>query len=171
MVLTDSARANTRTFDALHKSVHSNAKLWKISEEEISHRVMIVPHSWGEEIEDLRRKLGGEGRGGSTSLADLVIASDCIYNPTHHASLLQSAAGVMSSDGLFIVGYSLHGNVPPDQILHFFHLAKHDFGLGIVNEFMKEYDGQEGIGSNDPTRGAVYVKVLARVLKSTVHDT
>lgn len=166
VVLTDSARANNRTFDALGKSVHSNAKVWNMNQDEISNRVKIVPHTWGEEIDELRRVLGNGDRGrdeGDNSLADLVIASDCIYNPNHHTSLLQSAVGLMSSNGLFIVGYSLHGNAPPDQIFNFFHVARRDFGLEIVNELRKDYDGQEGIGSNDPNRGVVYVKVLARI--------
>ncbi|KAL3759891.1 hypothetical protein ACHAWU_007635 [Discostella pseudostelligera] len=167
VILTDSARANNRTFDALHKSVHVNAKVWNISEEELSHRVQIVPHTWGE-ADELSCALGGER---NNNLADLVIASDCIYNPTHHLSLLQSAVRSMSDNGLFIVGYSLHGNVPPDRVLHFFHVAKHEFGLEIVKEVMREYDCQEGIGSNDRNRAVVYVKVLARQLNSPDDDT
>jgi predicted nicotinamide N-methyase len=162
VILTDSARANSRTFDTLHKSVHANAKVWNISEEELSHRVKIVPHTWGEVLDELSSALGGS----DNNSADLVIASDCIYNPTHHTSLLQSAVRSMSSDGLFIVGYSLHGNVPSDRVLNFFNIAKHEFGLEIVNQVMREYDCQVGIGSNDRNRAVVYVKVLARQLNS-----
>jgi predicted nicotinamide N-methyase len=169
VILTDSALANNRTFDALHESVHANAKVWNILDDELSHRVKIMPHTWGNEIEEVRRVLGNGIGGDSNSLADLLIASDCIYNPTHHTSLLQSADGLLSSNGLFIVGYSLHGNVPPDQILDFFDIAKRHFGLEIVNECMRKYDGQEGIGSDDPIRGVVYIKVLARVSTVPVH--
>jgi len=84
--------------------------------------------------------------------ADLLIASDCIYNPTYHTSLLESASSAMNRKSFFIVGYSLHGNVQSSQILNFFNIAQDEFGLKVVNEFTKEYDGQKGIGSVDKER-------------------
>jgi predicted nicotinamide N-methyase len=93
---------------------------------------------------------------------DLAIASDCIYNPTYHEVLLQSAAGVLSKEnGVFIVGYSFHMNVPPEQVLDFFDIASSKFGLEVVSELKQEYDGQRGIGDKDKSRGVVYIKVLA----------
>lgn len=91
---------------------------------------------------------------------DRRVASDCIYNPTYHTSLLESASSAMDINSLFIVGYSLHGNVQSSQILNFFNIAQDEFGLKVVNEFTKEYDGQKGIGSTDKERGTVYIKLL-----------
>jgi hypothetical protein len=92
----------------------------------------------------------------------MLIASDCIYNPTYHDALLRSATAVMDPDnGLFVIGYSLHGNVPACRALNFFEVARRDYGLIIANEYTKEYaDGKQGIGSNNGDRGAVYVKIL-----------
>ena len=65
-------------------------------------------------------------------------------------------------NGLFVVGYSLHGNVPSVQILDFFTVAQREYGLVIVNELCINYpNGQLGIGSTDIERGVVYIKVLA----------
>lgn len=92
--------------------------------------------------------------------ADLLIASDCIYNPLYHTPLLESASSAMNANSFFVVGYSLHGNVQSSQVLNFFNIAQDKFGLKVVNEFTKEYDGQRGIGGSDKDRGTVYVKLL-----------
>lgn len=94
-------------------------------------------------------------------MADLLIASDCIYNPMHHRALLESAIGVMNDDGLFVVGYSFHGNVSPNEVLAFFDLAL-EFGLEVTNELNVESEGQRGIGSSDASRGAVHLRVLQK---------
>ena len=83
----------------------------------------------------------------NTTKANLLIASDCIYNPIYHHALLQSVVGAMDTTGIFVVGYSLHGNVPSLQTLEFFAVAQREYGLAIVNELCIEYpDGQLGIG-------------------------
>ncbi|KAL7525355.1 hypothetical protein ACHAXR_000969, partial [Thalassiosira sp. AJA248-18] len=108
---------NEQTFDALRMSVDENAKLWGMSDEEVEGRVDIMPHTWGEDVEKLlvtqqdqqqqqqqqQEEAGDDGRrsgdhpGCSSDVAccdderaDLLIASDCIYNPTYHKALLQS---------------------------------------------------------------------------------
>jgi len=133
-------------------SVDANADAWGLSSEVINSRVSVVPHSWGEDIDKL---CGSDGR------ADLLIASDCIYNPMHHRALLESAIGTMNDGGLFVVGYSFHGNVSPNEVLAFFDLAL-EFGLEVTNGLDVESDGQRGIGSNDASRGAVHLRVLEK---------
>ena len=160
-VICTDRKINEQTFDALNLSVQKNCEEWGISKEMISERISIVPHTWGEEIEKLTLVDGG-------GEIDLAIASDCIYNPTYHEVLLQSAAGVLSKEnGIFIVGYSFHMNVPPERVLDFFDLASSKFGLEVVSELKKEYDGQRGIGDKDKNRGVVYIKVLAH--KDTIY--
>ena len=153
---------NEETFEALRRSVDTNAEKWGLGREEIAQRVAILPHTWGENVEKLTQTEKELDGCASREKADLLIASDCIYNPTYHRALLQSAVGIMGDGGIFIVGYSFHGNVPKSETLHFFAVAKEEFGLRVVNEFTKEYRGQSGIGSNDEERGAVHVKVLMR---------
>mmetsp|Transcript_26151 Transcript_26151/g.55170 ORF Transcript_26151/g.55170 Transcript_26151/m.55170 type:complete len:304 (-) Transcript_26151:66-977(-) len=165
---------NTQTFDALRMSVEKNASAWSMTDKDVKERVAIVPHTWGEELDKLlSTHIDKEGEDGHDDLgvkADLLIASDCIYNPTYHRALLQSAVFAMAEEtGMFIVGYSFHGNVPPSQTLRFFTMAREEFGLEVVSEFVQEYEGQRGIGSVDKTRGAVYVKVLAS--KESSHCT
>jgi hypothetical protein len=54
----------------------------------------------------------------------MLITSDCIYNRMYHDALLRSATAAMDpNNGLFIVGYSLHGNVPACRALNFFEVA------------------------------------------------
>ena len=148
---------NEDTFEALELSFLKNSKQWGIEMEEKKKRTMVVPHSWGEEIEKLQNDSDG-------SDFDVLVASDCIYDPTYHQALLESAVVFMAKEnGLFIVGYSFHMNVPPAQVLKFFDQATVEFDLKIVSEFTQEYPGQLGIGNQEPMRGAVYVKVLAHI--------
>lgn len=148
---------NEDTFEALELSFLKNSKQWGIEMEEMKKRTMVVPHSWGEEIEKLQNDSDG-------SDFDILVASDCIYDPTYHQALLESAVAFMAKEnGLFVVGYSFHMNVPPAQVLKFFDQATAEFDLKIVSEFTQKYPGQLGIGNQEPVRGAVYVKVLAHV--------
>ena len=170
IIITDQF-VNQETFDAVHMSVDKNAKIWGgdgLHEEDVKDRVQIISHTWGKDMDKLTQQYNTNNDDSksskdgctTTNKADLVIASDCIYNPKYHRALLTSATHAMDSSSRFIVGYSLHGNVPQSQILNFFKLAQEEFGLDISNEFVKEYDGQGGIGSTDVDRGMVYVKVL-----------
>jgi predicted nicotinamide N-methyase len=164
VVITD-RYVNERTFDALRMSLEKNATSCRMSEEEMRVRGLVMPHTWGEDIGELLITQRAAGDGEETARkANLLIASDCIYNPMYHDALLRSATAAMDPiDGLFVVGYSLHGNVPAHQTLNFFDVARRDYGLIIANEYMKEYaDGQRGIGCDDGERGAVYIKVLIR---------
>ena len=163
VVITDRF-VNDETFDALRMSVDMNAKVWNLSQDELKDRVVIMPHTWGEDVEKLTEQHtnNSSNNGEEECKADLLVASDCIYNPTFHTSLLESASSAMDINSLFIVGYSLHGNVPSSQILNFFNIAQDEFGLKVVNEFTKEYDGQQGIGSVDKERGTVYLKLLIK---------
>ena len=176
VVITDRYVNNDATFDALRMSVERNAKYWRTASDGGGGggRAIVVPHTWGEDVDGLLTHIGGgedndddreaaAAASSTTRKADLLVASDCIYNPAYHDALLRSATGVMDPErGLFVVGYSLHGNVPSSRISDFFDAARRDYGLRVVNEFLRQYeDGQRGIGSEDAERGAVYVKVLA----------
>jgi len=173
VVLTD-RYVNQQTFDALCLSVKKNASTWGLSNEVVKERVVITGHTWGEDLDKLVSQAqgyvcgdcgSGSGRvSGATNNVDLLIASDCIYNPQYHKALLESATYVMerSSNTLFIVGYSFHMNVPPDQVLNFFNLAREEFRLEVLCEMEEHYSGQKGIGDTDEKRGTVYVKVLTR---------
>ncbi|KAL3764046.1 hypothetical protein ACHAW5_003995 [Stephanodiscus triporus] len=131
VVITD-RHGDDRTFDALRMSVVINGRSWRMSEEETRGRAIIMPHTWGMDVDELliRNCDGGvekdDDRSAASSSsgrrkADLLIASDCIYNPTYHDALLRSAAGAMDPDvdAMFVVGYSLHGNVPDLRIFGF----------------------------------------------------
>ena len=157
---------NEQTFDALKLSIEKNALAWDINEEVVKRRTIVASHTWGEEIENLVNAVvaGAETvdeKGGKH--VDLLIASDCIYNPTYHAPLLQSASALIEpSTGIFIVGYSLHGNVPTADVERFFEQAEKEYGLQVIHELAIEYsEGQMGIGSVDESRGNVYLKILA----------
>ena len=154
-VICTDGKANDETFEALELSFFKNSQHWGIDKEELKERVLVMPHIWGEEIDSVIEKSSGGN-------VDLLVASDCIYNPMYHNALLESAVAFMEKEsGLFVVGYSFHMNVPPEQVLQFFDKAEHFFGLKILNEFTKQYPGQPGIGNQEPLRGAVYIKVLA----------
>lgn len=164
-LLSTDQKINEETFVALHLSFQKNGQQWGISEQEIQDRIRVLPHSWGEDMDELREAATIDGESSSEESGgniQLLIASDCIYDPTYHRALLDSVAGTMSkSNGRFVVGYSFHMNVPPARVMGFFELAEKDFELKVTSEFQQAYDGQEGIGNHDPNRGAVYIKVLA----------
>uniref|UniRef100_A0A7S4IZL9 Calmodulin-lysine N-methyltransferase n=1 Tax=Odontella aurita TaxID=265563 RepID=A0A7S4IZL9_9STRA len=170
VVMTDRI-TNEETFEALEMSSEKNCRRWDISEEERERRAVVRAHTWGEDAEKLLEAGGRDEEDANSDGGgrfDLLVASDCIYNPTYHEALLRSASAVIDeSEGLFVVGYSFHGNVPPERVTQFFDLAEssddeHYGGFETVSEFKKEYDGQRGLGSSDSDRGAVYVRVMAR---------
>lgn len=153
VIITDK-KSNEMTFEALRFSAAKNAEKWGINKEELERRVLVKPHTWGENIEDLMDD--------NRSSFDLLVASDCIYNPVYHKALLKSASYLINKErGIFIVGYSFHMNVPPEQVLDFFLLAQSEYGFVIITELQQAFDGQKGIASKDPNRGVVYLKVLA----------
>ena len=186
VVITDKY-VNECTFDALRQSVNNTNFNVIVEEEEdsmneertLDQHAVVVAHTWGENIDELLSHIGGGVHNNNnknndvnitatevvsssnTTKANLLIASDCIYNPIYHHALLQSVVGAMDTTGIFVVGYSLHGNVPSLQTLEFFTMAQREYGLAIVNELCIEYpDGQLGIGSTDVERGVVYIKIL-----------
>ena len=150
VIITD-RKVNDMTFQALDLSAEKNGEQWNISN--IRDRVQICDHTWGEAIDELVKKSNSEG-------IDILVASDCIYNPTYHNALLQSASRtICSKSGIFIVGYSYHSNVSKEQVDAFFVKAK-EFNFCVASEFTKKYKEQQGIGSKDPERAMVYCKVL-----------
>ena len=150
VIITD-RKVNDMTFEALELSAEKNGRQWNILN--INERVKILDHTWGEAIDDLVKKSSSGG-------IDVLVASDCIYNPTYHDALLRSASGTISSErGIFIVGFSYHSNVSTEQVDAFFTKAK-EFDFYVVSEFTKKYKEQQGIGSKDPERAIVYCKVL-----------
>lgn len=151
VIITD-RRVNDQTFEALELSVKKNCQRWGINKE----RAVIKPHTWGDDVNKLI-----EGDRGEEESADMLVSSDCIYNPQYHEALLQSAAGTISKKrGLFIVGYSYHTNVSTEQVEAFFSICG-AYKFRVLSEFKKEYKEQMGIGSKDPKRAVVYCKVLA----------
>lgn len=149
VVVTDrQARHNDDNLCALKRSVEAN-----LPEDSSSYKPLVEAHSWGEDIIGLQQKVG-------RSHFDLLIACDCIYNPQYHGALLDSASSLLEPEaGVWIVGYSFHGNVFDHEVLHFFAEAQKR-GFCILREFSQSYEGQEGIGGTDPRRGAVHVKIL-----------
>jgi predicted nicotinamide N-methyase len=96
---------------------------------------------------------------------DVVVASDCIYNPECHEILLRSASAVLGDAGVLIVGFSFHGNAANDAILAFFERAERDFGLCVAREWDVMHDVQgAAVWSKDENRGNVYIKVLKHAL-------
>jgi len=166
---------NDQTFDALKLSVEKNALAWDINKQDIKKRTAIVRHTWGEDIKSLYKAIADDttkvahDSEDKSARADMLIASDCIYNPTYHTALLRSASALIEPcTGLFIVGYSLHGNVPTSHVERFFTEAKQEYRLEVVRELVIKYsEGQKGIGSVDEKRGNVYLKILA--CKDSLH--
>ena len=97
----------------------------------------VHPHNWGEIVNNEEAD-DGEGDYDSfvTLSYDLVIVSDCIYNPEHHDALLHSLASTLALPrsnkrckrmgfeendigGRAVISFSLHGNVDDDRIWNF----------------------------------------------------
>lgn len=147
---------NSETFEALERSARANAEQWGLDREAVFR---IVAHNWGDSFAGCLQ----QSDCAHSSCFDVIVASDCIYNPKFHRALLESATQLLDpSIGLFVVGFSLHGNIPSEQVLDFFATAATHYKMKIVKELQKDYDSQVGIGRTDAERGAVFVKVLAR---------
>ena len=80
------------------------------------------PHNWGEPI-----SFGKIKNDDIISPHDLVIVSDCIYDPSYHNDLLVSLSRALclptstgtSNGGIAVVSFSLHGNVQDSAIWEF----------------------------------------------------
>jgi len=86
-----------------------------------SVKIEVHPHNWGEPI-----GFGKEtGTADPSSPHDLVIVSDCIYNPEYHDDLLASLSRTLAiplsgqKGGIAVVSFSLHGNVKDEVIWDF----------------------------------------------------
>jgi Lysine methyltransferase len=98
----------------------------------------VSPHNWGEglDAEDSNSFLACEcsrigskkdGDKGPPHTYDLILVSDCIYNPQYHHDLMKTIAATLrlpqddSSDngGKAILSFSLHGNTPDQDIWNF----------------------------------------------------
>mmetsp|Transcript_27722 Transcript_27722/g.75549 ORF Transcript_27722/g.75549 Transcript_27722/m.75549 type:complete len:363 (-) Transcript_27722:214-1302(-) len=77
----------------------------------------VHPHNWGEFDEYIpRREAAGNG---SANDYDLVIVSDCIYDPEYHEALLETLAHTLALGGRAVLSFSLHGNVEDEVIWDF----------------------------------------------------
>ena len=95
-----------------------------------SIQIEVHPHNWGTPIEFGRLQENEDSVVSGFSPHDLVIVSDCIYNPEYHDDLLVSLSRTLalpsstSSDpttngGVAVVSFSLHGNVRNEVIWEF----------------------------------------------------
>ncbi len=99
----------------------------EMTSENGSVQMEVHPHNWGEPIQ-FGKELVDEGMPDS-SPHDLVIVSDCIYNPEYHDDLLVSLSTALAlpngetesttSGGVAVVSFSLHGNVRNEAIWEF----------------------------------------------------
>ncbi|KAL3923155.1 MAG: hypothetical protein SGILL_001814 [Bacillariaceae sp.] len=88
----------------------------------------VSPHNWGKGVDEEDGSfLAQECPDAAPRSYDLVIVSDCIYNPTYHRDLLKTIAATLrlpekeSEDegGRAILSFSLHGNTPDKDIWDF----------------------------------------------------
>ena len=86
--------------------------------------VEVHPHNWGEPWPKL---VEDDDPDSNANRHDLVIVSDCIYNPEGHEALLESMANTIALPDIFptkrpgvaVLSFSLHGNVEDDAIWEF----------------------------------------------------
>jgi hypothetical protein len=78
----------------------------------------VHPHNWGGPVDGIG--LGQQQQQQQQQQHDLVIVSDCIYDPNYHDDLLVSLSRTLALDGTAVVSFSLHGNVQDAVIWEFF---------------------------------------------------
>ena len=83
----------------------------------------VSSHNWGQDIDDFFQT---ECPQRLPRCYDLVLVSDCIYNPTFHRDLLKTVAATLKlpggkddTGGRAILSFSLHGNTPDQDIWNF----------------------------------------------------
>jgi hypothetical protein len=91
----------------------------------------VSPHNWGECFDDetwMEKSNQGHTEHVHSNCYDLVLVSDCIYNPLFHGDLLKTIAAnlrlphAMTDDdggGKAVLSFSLHGNTPDQDIWNF----------------------------------------------------
>ena len=106
-------------------------------------QLKVSPHTWGLGVGT--QSIGAnldfsfiETECGGMNLYDIVAVSDCIYDPNYHQQLLDSICATLkkptnqgrkaNDGGRVIITFSLHGNVPEDNVWAFFRKAA-DRGL------------------------------------------
>ena len=121
----------------------------------------VSPHYWGTgvgtSIQSNTDELDSsflENECGGSNMYDVILVSDCIYDPTYHQELLNSICATLRKPnhqdgkvddrgGRVIVTFSIHGNVPEENVWEFFRKAT-DKGL-IWKEAPQNSEGnQEG---------------------------
>ena len=94
----------------------------------LSLKIEVHPHNWGEPIGFGNQNVDGDKGTIDSSPHDLVIVSDCIYNPEYHDDLLASLSRALAlpiskeepiGGGVAVVSFSLHGNVQDAAIWEF----------------------------------------------------
>ena len=112
--------------------------LWSIGEQSVKVQDRIAfrvsPHNWGQGIgvgNDNRSFLDTECPEKEPNRYDVIIVSDCIYNPNYHVPLLESVARMLKfpdgsgrhSGGRAIISFSLHGNTTNETVWDFLDLV------------------------------------------------
>lgn len=154
VVITDQPGSDA-TFAALGRAVQENALRFSTC----PSRAKILPHLWGEECAPIVHAAGAT----EENCFQLLIASDCIYNPAAHAPLLRSCLHLLDLQrGRILVGLSLHSNFPDADVLGFFAAAARA-GLAVVHEGEQRFDSQSGAvwQGRGTARATVFYKVLA----------
>mmetsp|Transcript_1396 Transcript_1396/g.2942 ORF Transcript_1396/g.2942 Transcript_1396/m.2942 type:complete len:373 (-) Transcript_1396:448-1566(-) len=82
-------------------------------------RFKVHPHNWGEFDKTIPGRKAADNAKSNKNGYDLVIVSDCIYNPEYHEALLESLAHTLNLGGRAVVSFSLHGNVDDELIWDF----------------------------------------------------
>eukprot|EP00536_Pseudo-nitzschia_multiseries_P016239 jgi/Psemu1/263522/estExt_Genewise1Plus.C_10530015 len=77
----------------------------------------VHPHNWGEFDESIPSREAADSTGAKGY--DLVIVSDCIYNPEYHEALLETLTHTLALGGRAVLSFSLHGNVDDEVIWDF----------------------------------------------------
>lgn len=154
VVITDQPGSDA-TFAALERSAQHNAERFSTC----PTRAKILPHLWGDSCATIIHAAGAAAE----NCFNLLIASDCIYNPAAHAPLLSSCLRLLDRRcGRLLVGFSLHSNVPDADVLAFFATAALA-GLAVIREGEQRFDSQSGAAwqGRGTARATVYYKVLA----------
>ena len=72
-------------------------------------RVWVGPYDWGSPVGEMMERSAGGG-------FEVVLASDCLYNPELHGVLLDSIEMLMAPEGVGLLPFALHGNTADENV-------------------------------------------------------
>ena len=87
-------------------------------------KVRVCPYDWGSATDEVISNMKREVDTDDCGLFDIILAADCVYLPQCHSVLLDSIQKLLSTCGVALLPFALHGNTSDDDVWAILKLAR-----------------------------------------------